>query len=200
MSILLALFFLCFFLTSRAIRFTVPPSGTRCVSEEIHNNVVVLVDYVVFDTGNDQSHNSTVSVKASSPYGNSLHHMENTSIGNFAFTSREGGNYLACFWVGHNEREGDVTVNLEWRIGTAAKDWNSVARKEKIEGVELELRKLEGSVESIHEKLIYLRGREAEIRKVSESANTRVVSSAQKLISLRYGAFKFSYLHLLSSF
>ena len=60
--------------------------------------------------------------------------MENISIGNFAFTTRESGNYLACFWVGHSERAGgDVSVNLDWKTGIAAKDWDSVAKKEKIE-------------------------------------------------------------------
>nr|KYP63166.1 Transmembrane emp24 domain-containing protein 10 [Cajanus cajan] len=172
--LLLLLLFICFFSTSRAIWITLPPTGTKCVSEEIHNNVVVLAEYVVVATGGDQSHNSTISVKVTSPYGNSLHHLENTSSGNFAFTSRESGNYLACFWVTHNDRDGDISVNLDWKTGIAAKDWDTVARKEKIEGVELELRKLEGSVESIHENLIYLRGREAEMRNVNESTNSRV--------------------------
>jgi len=69
-----------------------------------------------------------------SPYGNNLHQRENTTHGNFAFTTQETGNYLACFWVdGHNQGGGEVSVNLDWKIGIAAKDWDSVARKEKIE-------------------------------------------------------------------
>ncbi|KAG5080193.1 hypothetical protein JHK86_004258 [Glycine max] len=72
-----------------------------------------------------------------SSYENILHHMENISIGNFVFTTRESGNYLACFWVGHSERAGgDVSMNLDWKTGIAAKDWDSVAKKEKIEGKE----------------------------------------------------------------
>ncbi|KAH1051903.1 hypothetical protein AAZX31_08G183900 [Glycine max] len=174
MLIVFLFFFSFFFSTSGALGLTIPPSGTKCVSEEIHNNVVVLGDYAVVTTGNDHSHNSTISVKVTSPYGNNLHHMENISIGNFAFTTRESGNYLACFWLGHNERGGDVSVNLDWKTGIAAKDWDSVAKKEKIEGIELQLRKLEGTVEAVHENLIFLRGREAEIRNVSESTNARV--------------------------
>ncbi|KAL2904604.1 Transmembrane emp24 domain-containing protein p24delta3, partial [Bienertia sinuspersici] len=110
-----------------------------------------------------------------SPYGNNLHMKENGTHGQFAFTTHEAGNYLACFWVdGHNPKATDVSVNLDWRTGVAAKDWESVARKEKIEGVELELRKLEGAVEAIHENLLYLKNREAEMRTVSETTNTRV--------------------------
>ncbi|KAL4197041.1 hypothetical protein AMTRI_Chr04g186170 [Amborella trichopoda] len=109
-----------------------------------------------------------------SPYGNSLHNKDNVTYGQFAFTTSEAGNYLACFWVQSNPHGGGATVNLDWKIGIAAKDWESVARKEKIDGVELELRKLEGAVEAIHENLIYLKSREAEMREVSELTNTRV--------------------------
>ncbi|KAJ8767693.1 hypothetical protein K2173_020633 [Erythroxylum novogranatense] len=150
-----------------------PATGTKCVSEELHNNVVVLADYVV--VSEDHSHIPTISVKVTSPFGNNLHHKEAVSHGQFAFTTHEAGNYLACLWVdGNNQGGGDVSVNLDWKTGIAAKDWDSVAKKEKIEGVELELRKLEGAVESIHENLLYLKTREAEMRTVSETTNSRV--------------------------
>ena len=37
-----------------AVWLSLPASGTKCVSEEIHNNVVVLADYVVIS--DDHSH------------------------------------------------------------------------------------------------------------------------------------------------
>jgi len=51
--------------------------------------------------------------------------------GQFAFTTSEIGNYLACFWVDGNHQS--VTLNLDWKIGIGAKDWESVAKKEHIE-------------------------------------------------------------------
>ncbi|OAY44907.1 transmembrane emp24 domain-containing protein p24delta3 [Manihot esculenta] len=158
---------------SEGIWLTLPESGTKCVSEDIHTNVVVLADYVV--VSEDNSHLPTISIKVSSPYGNTLHQKENATHGQFAFTTEEAGNHLACFWVNdQNEGGGVVSVNLDWKTGIAARDWESVARKEKIEGVELELRKLEGAVEAIHENLLYLKSREAELRAVSETTNARV--------------------------
>ncbi|KAJ0010883.1 hypothetical protein Pint_32943 [Pistacia integerrima] len=172
----LPLFFLSFtfnLMFGHAIWLNLPPSGTKCVSEEIQNNVVVLADYLV--VSEDHMHIPTISVKVTSPYGNNLHHKENVTHGQFAFTTQEAGNYLACFWLdGHNPAAREVTVNIDWKTGIAAKDWESVARKEKIEGVELELRKLEGAVEAIHENLLYLKSKEAEMRAVSEKTNTRV--------------------------
>lgn len=159
---------------AEAIWFQIPSSGTKCVSEEIQNNVVVLADYYVINEDRPE-HTPLVSAKVTSPYGNNLHHSENVTHGQFAFTTSEAGNYMACFWLDdHQQQAGTTTLSLDWKIGIAAKDWDSVAKKEKIEGVELDLRRLEGTVQSIHNNLIYLREREAEMREVSERTNARV--------------------------
>ncbi|XP_010549106.1 PREDICTED: transmembrane emp24 domain-containing protein p24delta3-like [Tarenaya hassleriana] len=156
-----------------AIWLNVPATGTKCVSEEIQSNVVVLADYLVISE--DHSVLPTLSVKVTSPYGSNLYHQENVTHGQFAFTTQESGNYLACFWAeGHSHGNKDISINLDWKTGISAKDWDSIAKKEKIEGVELELRKLEGAVEAIHENLLYLKTREAEMRIVSEKTNSRV--------------------------
>lgn len=160
-------------LAADAVWLDLPPTGTKCVSEEIQPNVVVLADYAIMYESHPTSH-PTVAVKVTSPYGNTIHNNENATTGQFAFTTTEAGNYLACFWLDSAEKGAGVSLNLDWKIGIAAKDWDSVAKKEKIEGVELELRKLEVAVESIHHNLLYLKAREAEMREVSEKTNSRV--------------------------
>ncbi|PWA77186.1 emp24/gp25L/p24 family/GOLD family protein [Artemisia annua] len=117
---------------------------------------------------------ATLIAQVTSPYGNILHHNENATHGQFAFTTNESGQYLVCFWADDPNQGGALSVNIDWRTGIAAKDWESVAKKEKLEGVELELRKLEGAVEAIHDNLLYLKDREAEIREVSETTHSRV--------------------------
>ncbi|MED6173681.1 hypothetical protein PIB30_061894 [Stylosanthes scabra] len=168
------LLWLTFIGESQAIWLTIPTSGTKCVSEEIQSNVVVLADYYVVADEVDHHHQiHTVSLKVTSPYGNNLHQKENVTHGQFAFTSAESGTYLACFWL-QNKHEQPLTVSLDWRTGISAKDWETVAKKEKIEGVELELRKLEAAVEAIRENLIYMKEREADMREVSEATNAKV--------------------------
>ncbi|KAF8730273.1 hypothetical protein HU200_017256 [Digitaria exilis] len=160
-------------LRAEAVWLDVPQSGTKCVSEEIQSNVVVLADYSIMYESHPYSH-PTIAVKVTSPYGNTLHHSENATVGQFAFTTAEAGNYLACFWIDSAEKGSGVSVNLDWKIGFATKDWDAIAKKEKIEGVELELRKLEVAVQAIHQNLIYLKEREAQMRTVSEKTNSRV--------------------------
>ncbi|XP_076893486.1 transmembrane emp24 domain-containing protein p24delta3-like [Bidens hawaiensis] len=155
------------------IWLNLPKSGRKCVTEEIHNNVVVLADYVVISDVHIHP-TPSITTKLTSPYGRILHQKENATHGQFAFTTSEAGQYLVCFWADDPNQGGALSVNIDWRTGIAAKDWESVARKEKIEGVELELRKLEAAVEAIHDNLLYLKSREAEIRDVSETTNYRV--------------------------
>ncbi|WOK96186.1 transmembrane emp24 domain-containing protein p24delta3 [Canna indica] len=150
-----------------------PPSGTKCVSEEIQPNVVVLADYAIAHESYADNL-TTIAVKVTSPYGNTLHQKEHVTVGQFALTTTEPGNYLACFWIDSGDRGIGTSVSLDWKIGIAAKDWDSVAKKDKIEGVELELTKLEAAVDAIHKNLLYLKSREAEMREVSERTNSRV--------------------------
>ncbi|XP_078444323.1 transmembrane emp24 domain-containing protein p24delta3-like [Wolffia australiana] len=158
---------------AESVWIKLPNSGTKCVSEEINAHVVVLGEYSVFYE-NHFNDTPTVSSKITSPYGNSLHHKENVTTDTFAFTTTESGNYLACFWVGQNPINAEISLNIDWRTGIATKDWDSVAKKEKLEGVELELTKLESLVEAIHDNLLYLRSKEAEMREVSEKTNSFV--------------------------
>ncbi|XP_031252724.1 transmembrane emp24 domain-containing protein p24delta5-like [Pistacia vera] len=143
---------------TEAIWLNIPSSGTKCVSEEIQNNVVVLADYYVVDEAQPENP-STVSVRVTTPFGNNAHYNENVTHGQFAFTTTEAGNYLACFWLGNQQQGTSTTLSLDWRIGIAAKDWDSVAKKDKIEGVEFHLTRLEASVKAIHDNLLFLKHR-----------------------------------------
>jgi hypothetical protein len=71
-------------------------------------------------------------LQVTSPYGNNLHHNENVTQGQFAFTTTESGNYVACFWMDSKNLQG-TSISLDWKTGISAKDWDSVAKKEKIE-------------------------------------------------------------------
>ncbi|CAN6678564.1 unnamed protein product [Malus baccata var. baccata] len=181
--------------TGEAIWMKLPSSDTKCVSEEIQNNVVVLGDYGVIS--HDHNHSSTISVKVTSPYGNNLHHRENATDGQFAFTTQESGTYLACFSVDGNKHEGSsVSLNLDWKIGIAAQDWDSVARKEKIEGVELELRKLEQLVKAVILYQRFLKAREVERRNLSEGTNSRVARYSMMSLGLCIGVSCLQLWHL----
>ncbi|KAG9130604.1 hypothetical protein Leryth_011864 [Lithospermum erythrorhizon] len=172
--IFLILLFFSIFVRSQAVWLTLPSKGTKCISEELHNNILVLGDYVVISDDSNHHPPQTISIKVTSPFGKTIYQMESVTHGQFAFTASESGNYLACFWSDGNHGIEDVSVNVDWKSGVAAKDWDSVARKENVEGLALELMKLGAVVEAVRENLIYLKTRESEMWSVSEITNSRV--------------------------
>ncbi|KAG8056954.1 hypothetical protein GUJ93_ZPchr0002g25133 [Zizania palustris] len=165
-----------------AVWLEIAPSAAKCVSEEIQSNVVVIGDYSVLY----EHHHAhpTVTVKVTSPFGDIVHHKQKASTDQFAFTAAEAGNYLACFSVDGENKGLVVKLNLNWRVGIATKDWDSVAKKEKLEGVELELLKLETAVQAIHENLLFLRSKEADMRDISEKTNARVTLLSMVSLSI----------------
>ncbi|KAH0662319.1 hypothetical protein KY284_027250 [Solanum tuberosum] len=173
---------------AEAIWLEMPSTGAKCVYEEIRNNVVVLVEYAIVGVNEHNHYNflhDLISLKVTSPFGNILHHEENVTNGEFGFTTTEPGNYMACFFMNSQAPDGKVVqIGLDWKIGIAAKDWDSIARKEKIQDIELVLMKFQAWVQAIREKLIYMKNREEEMREVSERTNAAVAWFSGMSLSL----------------
>ncbi|XP_024527509.1 transmembrane emp24 domain-containing protein p24delta5 [Selaginella moellendorffii] len=97
-----------------------------------------------------------------SPYGTTLHFAENKDEGQFGFTTTEAGNYMACFWMHSHADNVPASIELDWKFGVAAKDWASIAKKEKLESWVISQRRAVNPC------------REAEMRGVNETTNARV--------------------------
>eukprot|EP00455_Lapot_gusevi_P008119 TRINITY_DN134_c0_g1_i2.p2 TRINITY_DN134_c0_g1~~TRINITY_DN134_c0_g1_i2.p2 ORF type:complete len:110 (-),score=38.83 TRINITY_DN134_c0_g1_i2:93-422(-) len=67
------------------------------------------------------------------------------------------------------------TVSFILKTGVNAKDYSAVAKKDNLKPLEVELRRLEDIVQSIHDDMLYLRSREEEMRNTNESTNARVL-------------------------
>ena len=73
-------------------------------------------------------------MQVTSPYGQQLHWQDDVESGQFGFTTKESGQYMACFWIPHAAPGVQaLAVNLEWKTGVAAKDWSSIAKKEQLD-------------------------------------------------------------------
>lgn len=151
------------------MRFDINGQETKCFAEELNAKALVLATYSVVSDDSPK-----ISVKVSSPYGKTMHFQEHVSRGEFSFASNEEGTYTACFWVPEAPRGSKLSIQFDWKTGVAAKDWASIAKRERIDGIELEIRKLEDAVQGIHDEMLYLREREEEMRNVNESTNSRL--------------------------
>lgn len=58
-------------------------------------------------------------------------------------------------------------LKLEWKTGVAATDWNSIAKKEHLDALTVELRKLEDNIREVYSEMLQLQQREQEMRNIS---------------------------------
>ncbi|CAA7396058.1 unnamed protein product [Spirodela intermedia] len=163
------------------LRFDLQSGHTKCIAEDIRVNSLSVGKYSVINPNAIEGHQSPplpethrVTAKVTTPHGNTIHSSENVESGNFHFSSGEDGDYLACFWSADHKPAVTMTVEFEWKSGVAAKDWPNVAKKGQVEMMEAELKKMEETVQSIHDEMFYLRSREEEMQELNRTTNSRM--------------------------
>lgn len=174
----LAIFVLLGFLLgfSQSLRFDLQSGHTKCIAEDMKANAMTVGKYHVVNPneGTPLPDTHKITVRVTSAFGNNYHHADHVESGQFAFTAAEQGDYMACFWAAEHQPPVTVTVDFDWKTGVAAKDWGEVAKKGSIDVMELELKKLMDTVNSIHEEMFYLRDREEEMQSLNRTTNSRM--------------------------
>ncbi|KAI3364326.1 hypothetical protein L3Q82_011123, partial [Scortum barcoo] len=107
-----------------------------------------------------------------------LYSKEDATKGKFAFTTEDYDMFEVCFESKSPMGTGrvpDQLVNLDMKHGVEAKNYEEIAKVEKLKPLEVELRRLEDLSESIVNDFAYMKKREEEMRDTNESTNTRVL-------------------------
>lgn len=97
--------------------------------------------------------------------------------GKFAFTADEYDIFELCFHskMQQGQRGNNREVFVDVKHGIEAKNYEEMAKAEKLKPLEVELRRLEDLSESIVQDFAYMRQREEEMRTTNESTNSRVL-------------------------
>jgi p24 family protein delta-1 len=164
--------------------------------EEVNENVLALLDYSAFQR-ESESTGVPVQVRVEDPSGRLLHEKKDeSSAGQYGFTTKAAGEYKACFSVADATTAQFTRIRIDWKVGVAATDWDALAKKENLNAMSAELRRLEETVREIHEEMIQLRRREEEMRDLNEATNTRVASFSilSLLVCVAVGAWQLFYL------
>ncbi|CAL2044888.1 unnamed protein product [Caenorhabditis brenneri] len=157
-----------------SLRFYVPPKEKKCLKEEIHKNVVVTGEYEF-----SQGIQYTGSIHVTDTRGHTLYKRENFADlkGKFAFTADEYDIFEICIEnhppAGHPGEKREVSLVL--KHGVEAKNYDDIAKAEKLKPLEVELRRLEDLADSITKDFAFMRQREEEMRNTNESTNSRVL-------------------------
>ncbi|KAJ6866870.1 transmembrane emp24 domain-containing protein p24delta9-like [Populus alba x Populus x berolinensis] len=165
-----------FLTNAESMRFDLQSGHTKCISEDIKNSAITVGKYnaVNPNEGYPLPDTHKLNVRVTSPYGNNYHHGDQVDSGNFAFTAAEAGDYTTCFTAPDHKPETTVAIEFEWKTGVAAKDWSKIAKKEQVEVMEIELKKLLDTVTSINEEMFHLRVREEEMQELNQSTNSKM--------------------------
>jgi len=113
-------------------------------------------------------------MQVNDPHGQIIHDGKGQAKGQFAFTSKLAGEYQCCFFVPDPAVVQRTKISLDWRMGVAATDWDTIAKKEHLDQLSVEMRKLEGAIREIYAEMLQLQQREQEMRDLNEEVNTRV--------------------------
>nr|AFK33440.1 unknown [Lotus japonicus] len=162
--------------STESLRFELQSGHTKCISEDIKSNSMTVGKYSIINPneGFPLPDTHRVTVRVTSSYGNNYHYGDRVESGQFAFVAAEAGDYMSCFWAAVHTPAITLTIDFEWKTGVAAKDWSNVAKKGQVDVMELELKKLQDTVSSIHEEMFYLREREEEMQDLNRATNSRM--------------------------
>lgn len=155
----------------QCLMFKLGANDRKCLKEEIHKDILVTGDYELSEFPGLKANLRVIDSK-----GHILYQKEDATKGKFAFTTEEYDMFEVCFESqgragGNAERE----VFLNMKHGVEAKNYQDIAKAEKLKPLEVELKKLEDLSESIVNDFAYMRAREEEMRDTNESTHSRVL-------------------------
>ncbi|OVA03898.1 GOLD [Macleaya cordata] len=162
--------------------FNLQSGRTKCISEDLHSHAVTHAHYRI---NADTPHSYKISARVSDPNGETLHEAQSVESGEFAFTATQAGEHIVCFWSPQFDPSASmIPIEFEWKAGVATNHHTSISilKRDKIQFMELELKKLEESVQSIHEDIKHLREREEEMQMLNQTTNSRM--AMMSLLSL----------------
>jgi len=138
--ILCVIFSICL-LSIDALRFHLATGAAnkKCLREEIHKDVLVSGEYELSDAPGQKT-----DIKVTDSKSHVLFSKEDASKGKFAFTTEEYDMFEVCFQSqmpgGGQGPEREVSIQL--KHGVEAKNYENIAKAEKLKPMEVELRRL----------------------------------------------------------
>ncbi|PWA71297.1 hypothetical protein CTI12_AA282200 [Artemisia annua] len=147
--------------TSRnpSVRFDIESGKIKCMLEDIKIDYVTVGNYSIVNPneGHPLPEHYQITVTVHSAVGKLHHHAEGVTSGQFAFEAEEDKDHMACFTAIKHEPPVNISVDFTWSYGMLTGDWTNVAKKGS--AMEIELKKMQDMVGSIHIEMFLLRRR-----------------------------------------
>ncbi|CAF3362060.1 unnamed protein product [Rotaria socialis] len=171
-------FSIVFIAYTQSISFNLPINTRKCLKEEIHKDTMVTGDYDITVRPGLPTH-----VEVKDTKGHTLFNKEDATKGKFAFTTEEFDIFDICFETKtpHGQQQHlsphhttkEVTFTI--KHGVETKDYDALAKANKLKPLEVELNRLEDLSTAIVSDFAYMKEREEEMRNTNESTNNKVL-------------------------
>ena len=149
--------------------------ATKCVAEEVEAGQLMVGEWAALERDGGAEAGPFKSVKVEGPPGQGiLYDQRDSASGKFVLTAKEAGDYKACFTAQSLTIARATLISLDWKVGAAAADWDGIAKREHLDRVGIDMKKLQELTKEIHEEMLLMRKRESEMRDLNEATNTRV--------------------------
>ncbi|PRW21135.1 Transmembrane Tmp21 [Chlorella sorokiniana] len=146
---------------------------TKCIMEDVNEKEEVMGSFRAFNRDSpDQP--VTVDARFEDPQGQLVFERHGSSEGDFHFTSNGEGEYKLCFTAKDYHTAQNTRIRMKFSTGAEAHDWEAVAKKDNLNVIQTEMRRLESVVHTIHLELQNIRRKEERMRDVNEATNSRV--------------------------
>ncbi|EDO41239.1 predicted protein [Nematostella vectensis] len=171
-TVLLVPLLICeYILSASSLSFTLSSGNRKCLKEEVHKDVLVTGEFTLSDAPQQKTN-----LKVTDSTGHVFYKRDDATKGKFAFTTDDYDMYEVCFdsetsHGGGSDRE--VSINI--KHGVEAKNYEDLAKAEKLKPMEVELKRLEDLGDAIVNDFAYMRQREQEMRDTNESTHSRVL-------------------------
>nr|AAW26897.1 SJCHGC00879 protein [Schistosoma japonicum] len=146
----------CYISVTNGLRFKLKNGVTKCIQDEAHKDVIV--------------HGEVRDVKK-----HILYQRDNIKSGKFAFTTEDFDLFEVCFESQPDNTDHEQEVFLNIKHGTEAKDFDKMAKAEKLQPIEVLLKKLEGLADEIVQDFVLMHSKSGKMRNINESTHTRVL-------------------------
>lgn len=153
-----------------------------------------------------------------SPSNALLHEKHDIESGQYAFTTKDAGEYHACFERARQHKAGSdeegehhdendhqqdassIKVRLEWQTGVSTTDWESIASADNVKAMSRALESLESEVRRVHSSMQEIRRNEERMRDINEGTNSMVTWFALVSLGVCFSLTAWQVIHLKSFF
>lgn len=163
---------------TQGLFFDMTPEAERCFTEIVGEDTKMVVEYENPDFvpfGRPGFTGVGVRAVVTDPSYSPILDTVLDNHGRLTFTTFHGGEYQVCVSLNSSRNYNEpLKVQVKFDIGEMAIDYTEIAKKDHLDNLSLEVRKLRDKLNDIHQNQEYQKERENQFRETMNATNSRV--------------------------